>query len=73
MSSSLPGLPGGPLVQIASSIATITLLEYLRPMLAQAMVGVVGNWVVILTQSIILYLELAAYSKGWISIPSTIL
>lgn len=70
MSSTIMNFPG---YSIAKSVAVIGAIQYLTPMIHNLVSGVTTQYADIFTQAIITYLVFAAYSQGWISVPSSFL
>lgn len=58
---------------VGKSVGVIALLEYLGPMIAQMVANVSSQYAILVARSIVLYLELAAYNQGLISVPTNLL
>lgn len=56
--------------QVVRSLAVISAIDYLRPMIGGVVSNVAGGYTGILTDAIMTYLLFIAYSQGWISVPS---
>lgn len=63
---------GGPIAQVVKSVAVISLIEYLRPFLANTASSISPTFAPLIAQALIVYLELAAYSQGWVTVPASL-